>query len=330
MLLKHLGALACAAATLTAGDNYRISGPFTHDNLTVYLLHTPKPQPAGKTYLPLTEAIASKKVIVHETANVNQLAIENVSGQDVFIQSGDIVKGGQQDRVLKDDLILQSHSGRVPIDAFCVEHGRWSKRGAEEAKQFTSSKDALPAKALKLAVRQKADQNQVWAEVANSQAKLGRAVGMGSSVAAPASPTSMQLTIENKAVRDSAEAYVKAVTAAAAIKGDTVGFAYAINGKINSADVYGSPALFVSLWPKLLKAAAVEAVSERDSKASAPLPPAPAAVNTWMVESESGPAKPRDVGARAQVLTKDSKAALAQETKDKSNAATVHKSYVAK
>ena len=165
MFLKHLGALACAAVTLTAGDNYRITGPFTHQNLTVYLLHTPKPQSAGKKYLALSEAIARKKVIVHETANVNQLAIENVSGEDVFIQSGDIVKGGQQDRVLKDDVILQSHSGRVPIDAFCVEHGRWSKRGGEEVKQFTTSNDALPAKALKLAVRQKADQDEVWKEV---------------------------------------------------------------------------------------------------------------------------------------------------------------------
>ena len=31
---------------------------------------------------------------------------------------------------------------------------------------------------------------------------------------------------------------------------------------INSADVYASRALFVKLWPKLLKASAVEAVAE--------------------------------------------------------------------
>ena len=194
-------------------------------------------------------------------------------------------------------------------------------------KQFTTSNDALPAKALKLAVRQKADQDEVWKEVANAQAKLGRSVGMPAE--APASPTSMQLTIENKAVRESAGAYVKAMNAAAVLKDDTVGFAYAINGKINSADTYGSPALFASLWPKLLNAAAVEAVSERGAKAEST--PAPASVNQWMAESERGPeSKPRDVSARVQVLTKDSKAALAQETKDKSNAATVHKSWVAK
>ena len=41
-----------------------------------------------------------------------------------------------------------------------------------------------------------------------------------------------------------------------------IGYVFAINGHVNSADVYASRALFVKLWPKLLKASAVEAVAE--------------------------------------------------------------------
>ena len=42
---------------------------------------------------------------------------------------------------------------------------------------------------------------------------------------------------------------------------------FAINGKLNNAEIYGSSALFRKLWPKLLKASAVEAVAEEVSGA---------------------------------------------------------------
>ncbi len=55
--------------------------------------------------MPCLVAMARKVVIVHETQEVNELAVENVSRtEEVFIQAGDIVKGGQQDRVLAVDL----------------------------------------------------------------------------------------------------------------------------------------------------------------------------------------------------------------------------------
>src|SRR5579871_649248 len=102
-----------AAETHPAGAEYRISGPFTHDNLSVFLIHAAsKPM---KPLLSLEEAIAQHKVVVYETRNVNELTIENVSNEDVFIESGDIVKGGAQDRTLKDDIILPTKSGRVNI-----------------------------------------------------------------------------------------------------------------------------------------------------------------------------------------------------------------------
>ena len=34
---------------------------------------------------------------------------------------------------------------------------------------------------------------------------------------------------------------------------DIVGFAFAINGRINSAEIYPSNGLFAKMWPKLLK-----------------------------------------------------------------------------
>ena len=100
------------ALTLSAQTNTpKISGPFTHENLSVFLIHGPNK--TAKSLLTLEEAIDERKVIVYETRDVNELAIENVSNGDVFIESGDIVKGGAQDRTLKDDLILPFKSGKV-------------------------------------------------------------------------------------------------------------------------------------------------------------------------------------------------------------------------
>ena len=82
------------SSQIVAGD-YRLSGPFTHKNLSIFLVHG-KNTFTGKSFITLQEALVQKKVVVYETQSVNELAIENVSNDDVYVQAGDIVKGGQQ------------------------------------------------------------------------------------------------------------------------------------------------------------------------------------------------------------------------------------------
>ena len=134
-----------------ATGDYRVSGPFVHDNLAIYLVHGTAD--TGPVPLTLQEALAKGSVRVHETGNVNQLDIENLAGEEVFVQSGDIVKGGQQDRVLMVSLLLPPRSGRVAIASFCVEQGRWSARGKEDVKTFASAASALPSRKAKMAIK---------------------------------------------------------------------------------------------------------------------------------------------------------------------------------
>jgi hypothetical protein len=136
-----------AQPPVTAGD-YTITGPFEQGNLSVFLVHGAD-RLNGTHYLTLQEAMEKKIVVVHETGNVNELSIENVSPERaVYIQSGDIVKGGRQDRTIAMDFIAPPRSGKMPIDAFCVESGRWHGRGAEPASLFASSDNQLAGKAL--------------------------------------------------------------------------------------------------------------------------------------------------------------------------------------
>src|SRR5439155_26916236 len=167
------------------------SGPFTHANLTVFLLHGPDAV-AGQKLLTLQEALEQKKAVVHETSQVNELAVENLADDvSLFIQSGDIIKGGKQDRVLSFDMILPPKSGRVPIGSFCVESGRWQKRGGEEDGRFSASVNQAPGKDLKLAINDARQQGQVWDRVRQAQDKLSKNVGKP--VQSGASPSSLQL-----------------------------------------------------------------------------------------------------------------------------------------
>src|SRR5262245_32054424 len=67
-----------------ASFNYKISGPYSHKNLSIFLIHG-EDRAKGRVPLTLQEAMEQKKVIVHETENVNSLAIENVSQEEVFV-----------------------------------------------------------------------------------------------------------------------------------------------------------------------------------------------------------------------------------------------------
>jgi len=266
--------------------------------------------------------------VVHETGNVNQLAVENVSAENVFIQGGDIVKCGRQDRVLSEDFVLPAKSGKVPVASFCVESGRWTGRGKEATAQFSASDKVVATKALKLAVKEGKGQQAVWAEVANAQGKMAKAAGLAAPAQlAAASPTSMQLAMENSKVQENASAYERALKKIVDGKTDVVGLAAAINGKVSSADVYASNELFVALWPKLLQASAVEALAEREAaKGTAP---AAASIDAMLREAEAGKASARE-NKRVQLVRKDSSRAVQHETRDQVSGQVLHKSLIAK
>jgi hypothetical protein len=270
-----------------------ISGPVTHDNLTIYLLHGPDVLP-GQTIITLQEALAEKKAVVHETEQVNELSVENMSPDTlVFIQSGDIVKGGKQDRAIAFDMLLPPKSGRVPIGSFCVEHGRWRQRGAEMAGQFDGSTAQVAGRDLKAAVNASRSQAEVWQKVAETQDKLSK--NTGKPVNAAMSPSSLQLALEDKDLNKKLGDYEKALTASIEGKSDVIGIALCVNGKVTGAEVYGSAALFRKLWPKLLKAAATEALADRDDKKTFE-PATTSAVEGFLADAAAASAKEVEMG----------------------------------
>jgi hypothetical protein len=332
--LAALTSLVLAVSTASAqpaapADELTFSGPYTHQNLTIFLVHG-KDQLAGRKFLTLQEALEQKKIVVHETKNVGELAVENVSDDvEVFIQSGDIVKGGQQDRVLGYDLIVSAKSGKVPLASFCVEQGRWSNRGQEDGGKFGSSDNNAYGKALKLAVNGARNQSEVWSKVKDAQMKLGKQVGQ--SVESKASPTSLQLTLEDKKVLENLEQYNKALAKIADGKKDVIGCVVAINGKVDGADVFASPLLFEKAYGKMLKGCAADALGEFDKDKKHPAVTVEA-VKAFLKEANSAKKETnKDVSKRVQVSSKEGEKNLLIETKDRDNGGLIiHRNYIAK
>jgi hypothetical protein len=310
----------------SAASNYRLSGPYTHKNLTVFLVHGK--DLTNKPFLTLQEALAQKKVRVYETKDVNELAIRNLSNQDIYVQSGDIVRGGEQDRMISLDFIVPPRSGRMPIAAFCVESGRWNKRGNEEAAAFSSSENAVVSKDIKLAAKSANSQQEVWQKVKLAQDKLSSNVG--GSVHAPASASSLELSVEDSKVKETTAAYLKALSGILQNKTDVIGYVFAINGHVNSADIYASRTLFAKLWPKLIKASAVEAVAELKKDLEVK-PVADETIRGFLAESEQAKAATKEVTPRVRVVTREDDKNIFFETVDRSEKdGWVHRNYIRK
>jgi hypothetical protein len=350
-----------------AAGEIKLTGPYTYKNLTVFLIHG-SDTIKDLRLLSLAEALKERKLVILETGNVNELTVENLSqDSDVFIQSGDIVKGGQQDRLLACDFVVPRHSGKMPIPSFCVESGRWNQRGNEDKEKFNSSMVQAASKRLKLAAGnlgggasnlgimggQPANpgfqgvagigggglglgglgfgglgQGQVWDEVGRFQ--KGLEGQLGKKLQSNKSPSSLQLTLENEEVRKGAKPYIKALSSSPKGKKDVIGLAFAVNGIISSADVYASNELFSKLWSRLLEAAALEALIESKEKDKVPSVTA-ADVSAFLKNADTGKAIQLGATDRIRIVMTESEQSFYFKTLDrKRQDAPIHRSYLKK
>jgi len=338
----------------------RVSGPHVHRNLAIYFIHGRSA--AGAVPLTLAEAVAQGSVQVTETGQVSELKVENTGEQEVFIQAGDMVKGGRQDRVLTVSLLLPPRSGVVPIASFCVEPGRWSARGGEDPTRFASATEAMPSRRALLvmvappsadparpdpeqearqdiaherasdAVRQRrgdrspGKQQQVWDSVARTQAALAGSVGV--SVNAAQSASSLQLSLEHAALKEARAPYLAALEPAGLKEGDVVGYVAAINGRPVSADVYPSNGLFRKVWSRQLSAVVTEAIGSKAGE-DASVAPVVGDVEAFLAAAERGKMQERETIAAMRQETRDGDGALYNEARGPAGH-WVHKNYLAK
>src|SRR5262249_10907832 len=123
-----------------------------HQNLSVYLLHADKQD--DNDYLTLDQGLKDGLVKVTEKENeqVNELQLENRSDRYLFLQEGDRLEGGKQDRIIITSLVVPPHSGTLPVPANCVEHGRWHA-GAGGVMFYATANAALAPQPVRRAAK---------------------------------------------------------------------------------------------------------------------------------------------------------------------------------
>lgn len=186
------------------------------------------------------------------SGTVNTLFIENTSNDTIMIMAGEVVKGGKQDRVLAQDMVLLPHSGRKDISVFCVEHGRWqySEESQKANNAFYGYSKVSTMIVRKAAVVEK-DQQKVWKNVAEVTAKNSASSNSGTYTALD---TSRKYNEELKAYLDFFNSKIKS-------EGNVIGMVACTGNKVIGCDMFATPDMFKQYFDNLMSSYSTEAIS---------------------------------------------------------------------
>lgn len=199
--------------------------------------------------------------------DVNRLTLINRGDKPLYLMPGEIIVGGSQDRTIAEEMVIAATGEPVAIDVYCVEHGRWGARDLEttavldevaELRGYVAAtantgkfvaKAGNLSKSSRLAVQSAEGQHKVWNEVARANSGSGVSWASGAFTANYVDPK----------VVERLKPYIEAL-AEVSDQERIVGIVVAINGKLETVDVFGSTPLFRKLWPQLLKSFALDAL----------------------------------------------------------------------
>jgi hypothetical protein len=241
------------------GTAYHIQGPFAHQDLTVFLLCANRQD--GNDFLTLDEGLKEGLVTIteQEQERVGALRIENQSDRPLYLQEGERLIGGKQDRTLISSLVIPPKSGPTSVPTVCVERGRWVE-GTKGRKFGFSVNPALAPKGVRGAAKVEGSQDRVWACCAaqkDSACKTLQCPNTNSSVNEMCDAPQVQTICE-----DYATALGRALDRPE--NRDAVGMAIVWSGQIEEVNLYPNHALFRKLFPRLIRAYAVQAALLKD------------------------------------------------------------------
>lgn len=183
-----------------------------------------------------------------DDGEVPLLVLDNKSDRTVFVMGGEIVTGGKQDRLVGGDALIRPHARGVRIPVYCVEAGRWTETSA----QF-STKQNLGTWSLRSSAQASAPaaQESIWGEVEKMQDRAGARSATGA----------YQDIYEDRKLDARLQALEAGLKNVPSLAAGTVGAICAVGGRVLSMDVFADASVFQRLWPKILRASALSAVT---------------------------------------------------------------------
>ena len=242
-------------------EELRVSGPYSHENVSVFLVHADKQ--ADGDFITLDEGLknGTVKVMEQERAEVGELRIDNQSDYPLFLQEGDRVLGGLQDRTIITSMVVPPKSGPLPLPSMCVEAGRWSAHDGRRGGTMwfdAPANGALAPRDVRMAAKVNKDQGKVWAAVAEQKAIARSSLGTVNT------NSSLNEMLDSPEVKKLSDACAEALKGVLEEHDDAVGVAIAVNGKIQEVNVYPNHKLLAKVYPRLLQSYALQAAVEKD------------------------------------------------------------------
>ena len=271
------------------GD-WRLLDPITYENISIFPVISSASRDTS-AFVTLDEGLSSGDVVVREQgsdgmarsrgvslpqyntgASVNQLVLINRGKRPVLLLAGELVSGGKQDRIIAKDRIVAPGADPLPLDVFCVEHGRWSS-----GLQFSAANTMVhPSVREQAAVNQ--SQSEVWDSVRKGTTATSADVTVAGAaprietselaeVVAGAPTQSYSKIYQYSTVGVSVDGFVDEIQrrfarATSGVKGEhVVGVVVAYGGEVAWSDIFASSDLFHHYWTKLLRSYAVEALA---------------------------------------------------------------------
>jgi ARG/rhodanese/phosphatase superfamily protein len=270
---------------------WRLLDPVIYENISVFPVVSSHNQDTS-SFLTLEEGLATGEVAVHEQGSetmvrgrdgrpvyiprpttggsVNQLVLINRSRRPLLLLAGELVSGGKQDRVIGKDRIVPAGGPPLPLDVFCVEHGRWTGSA-----QFAAANTIVHPSVRESAAVDQA-QTKVWDSVRNGTNLKAKPAAPPARIAEPniqgaiagnGRTEAYEKIYESRAVGVSIDDFVDEVqrrfaSATSGLKGErVVGVVVAYGGDVAWSDIFASGDLFDHYWRKLLRSYAVEAMT---------------------------------------------------------------------
>lgn len=199
---------------------------------------------------PLKQAITKGALKITEQENggqVNSLVAKNESQDTIYLMQGEVVTGGQQDRVLAQDVLL-APGQTLDVAAYCVEQNRW--QAEEDGKAFTFSTGVVAPKVRKAAATDK-DQSAVWENVA----------GYLSDNAVEAPTGTFAALQTDSTFQNELERYRAHYAHMFAGRTDVIGVMAVSGGQVIGCDLFATSAMFHNAYDGLLTAYITEAIS---------------------------------------------------------------------
>jgi hypothetical protein len=309
---------APGADSQMAQNGWRLANPVSYENLTIFPVVAAREADTSQ-FATLDEALASGAALITEQGaemrrmrdgavvpnyqvgpRVNQLVLVNHGKRPLILLAGEVVSGGKQDRIIGKDRIVPVGAAPLPLDVFCVEHGRWTPG----AVQFSAAETMVhPSVRDKAAVDQ--NQSEVWAAVRGEADAVGTVPqstdlearkdpeilplspppgGPSQSARVELQPATIprgavagaiaqsgtqdyQKIYQQSAIGSSVDTFAQEIRRRFAretsgLKGErVVGVVVAFGPEVAWSDVFASSQLFDSYWSKLLRSYVVEAMT---------------------------------------------------------------------